>query len=102
MCVPPPQALGCRLKDSLLNMTVLILLADNEADVFVFLERIMALKNKAFVLRLDKREASGNAGQHSPHATPDDLLESLDERQFFLVECGIFGYGVDVLWRVRF
>jgi hypothetical protein len=98
----PLQRLRCCLKDSLLNMTILVFAADNESDVFASFQRIMALEDEAFVLGLDKGEASGNAGQDSAHAASDDLPESLDERQFFLVECGVFRYGVDDVWRVPF
>lgn len=92
----------CCLKDSLFNMTILVFAADNEADVFAFFERIVTLEDKAFVLRLDEGEASWNAGEDAPHAAPDDLFESFDERKFLLVELGVFGDGKDNVGRVPF
>src|SRR5258708_34462528 len=62
----------------------------------------MTLEDETFVLCLDKGEASGNAAQDGAHAAPDDLLESLDERQLLLVERGVFRDGVDDLRRVPF
>src|SRR5437588_553543 len=62
----------------------------------------MTLEDETFVLCLDKGEASGNAAQDGAHAAPDDLLESLDERQLFLVERGVFRDGVDDVRRVPF
>ena len=42
------------LKDSLFNMTVFVLAVDDEADVFVFSQRIVTLKDKAFVFCLNE------------------------------------------------
>ena len=92
----------CRLKDSPFNMTILVFAADDEADVFAFFERIVTLQDEAFVLGLDEGEASGNAGEHGAHAASDDLLESFDERKFFLVKRGVFGDGEDDVGRVPF
>jgi hypothetical protein len=77
--VLPLQSLPCRPKYSLLDMTVLVLAAYDEADVFAFFWRIVTLKDKAFVLCLNEGEASRNAGEDGGHAASDDLLESLDE-----------------------
>ncbi len=55
----------------------------------------MTLKDEAFVLCLDEGEASWDAGEDGAHAASDDLLESLDEREFFLVERWVFGDGED-------
>jgi len=90
------------LKDALLNMTVLVFLADDEADIFAFFKRIMAFEDEAFVLCLDEGKASGNAGENSAYAASDDLLESFEERELFLVECGVFRDGEDDVGRVPF
>jgi len=55
----------------------------------------VTLKDEAFVLCLDEGEAARNAREDGAHAAPDDLLESLDEREFFLVERWVFGDGED-------
>ena len=60
----------------------------------------MALEDEAFVLCLDEGEAPGNAGEDGAHAASDDLLESFDEREFFLVERGVFGNDEDDVGRV--
>jgi hypothetical protein len=70
-------------------MTILVFAADNEADVFLFFQRIVTLEDEAFVLGLDEGEAPGNAGEDGAHAASDDLRENLDKREFFLVERGI-------------
>lgn len=62
----------------------------------------MTLKNEALVLCLNEGEASRNAGEDGAHAASDDLLESLDEREFFLVKRGVFGDGEDDFGRVPF
>jgi hypothetical protein len=76
----PLQRERCCLKDSLLNLTVLIFAADNEADIFTPFQWVMAFKNETFVLRLDEGETPRNAGEDSSHTASDDLLEGLDER----------------------
>jgi hypothetical protein len=50
----------------------------------------MALKDEAFVLRLNEGEASWNAGEDGAHAASHDALKQIDERELFLVERGIF------------
>jgi len=62
----------------------------------------VTLKDKAFVLCLNEGEASRNAGKDGAHAASDDLLESLDEREFFLVERGVFGDDKDDFGTVPF
>ena len=52
--VLPLQCLRRGLKDSLLNMTVLVLAPDDEAHVFVFFQRIVTFEDEAFVLCLDE------------------------------------------------
>jgi len=89
-------------KDSLLDMTVLVFSADDEANVFVFFQRIVTLEYEAFVLRLDEGEVSGNVGEDGAHAASDDLAESFDEREFFLVEGGVFRHGEDDVGECRF
>jgi hypothetical protein len=51
----------------------------------------VTLKDETFVLCLNEGEAFWNAGENGAHAASDDLLESLDEREFFLIERGVFG-----------
>jgi hypothetical protein len=65
-----------------------------------FSSGIVTLKDEAFVLCLNEGETSRNAGEDGAHAASDDLLESIDEREFFLVECGVFGDGEDDVGRV--
>ena len=62
----------------------------------------MTLEDEALVFGFNEGEASWNTGQDSAHATSDYLLESFDERQFFLVESGIFRNGVDDVRGVPF
>ena len=62
----------------------------------------MTLKDEAFILSLNEGKAARNAGEDGAHAASDSLLESLDEREFFLVQRGIFGNGKDDLGRVPF
>lgn len=62
----------------------------------------MALEDETFVLRLYEGEASGNAGEDGAHAASDDLFESVDEREFFLIERGVLGDGENDVGRVSF
>ena len=45
---------------------------------------------------------SGNAGEDGAHASSDDLLETFDEREFFLIEREVFGDCEDDARRVPF
>jgi hypothetical protein len=62
----------------------------------------MTLEDESLVLCLDEGEASWNAGEDGPHAAADNLLESFDEREFSLIERGIFGDCEDYVGRVPF
>jgi hypothetical protein len=62
----------------------------------------MTLEDEAFVLRLDENEVSRNAGEEGANTASDDLFESFDEREFFLVERRVFGDGEDDVGRVAF
>jgi len=88
------------LKNSLFNMTVFVLAVDDEADIFAFFQRIVTLKDEAFVLCFHEGEVSGNAREDSTHATSYYLLECFDKRQFLLVERGVFGDGENDTWRM--
>jgi hypothetical protein len=90
------------LKDSLLNMAILVFVANNEADVFAPLQRIVTLEDEAFVLRLDEGEASRKTGEHSAHATSDDLLKSVDEQELFWSRAGSSEMAKTMLGECRF
>ena len=87
--VSPLQGSCCCLKDSLLHLTILVLAADDETDVFAFFQWIVPLEDETFVVGLDESEASGKAGKHGAQAATDDLFESLDKREFCVVKRGI-------------
>lgn len=76
-------------------MTVVVFATDNESNVFAHFEWIVTLKNEAFVLSFHERKSPRDAGEYSPHALAHDLLESIQERQFFLIEQRVFRYGED-------
>ena len=57
-------------------------------------------EDETFVLGFNEREASGNTGEHSPHAAPDDLPESFEKRQFLLIERGVVRDGENDARRV--
>ena len=84
------------------DMTLLVSAADDEAYVLAFFHRFVTLEDEAFALCLDEGEASGNAGEDGAHGAADDLLESFDEREFFLVERGVFRDGEDDVGGVPF
>ena len=87
--VSPLQGSCCCLKDSLLHLTIPVLAADEETDVFAFFQWIVPLEDETFVVGLDESEASGKAGKHGAQAATDDLFESLDKREFCVVKRGI-------------
>jgi hypothetical protein len=62
----------------------------------------VTLEDEAFVLCLDERKPPRNTGENGAYAASDDLLESFDEREFFLVERGVFGDGEDRVGGVPF
>lgn len=97
--VLPLQSLRRSLKDSLVDMAIIVLSADDEADIFVFLQRVVTLKDEAFVLCLDEGKTSRKARENGAHAATHDLSESVDEREFFLIKRGVFGNGEDDLGR---
>jgi hypothetical protein len=63
---------------------------------------MVTFEDEASVLRFDEGEASRNAGEDCAHAPSDDLLECFDEREFFLIECGVFGDYEDDVGRMPF
>src|SRR5256885_6094232 len=93
--MPMPSSLMRKL-----NLALLVVPADDEADVFTLFERIVTLEDEAFVLGLDEGEASGNAGEDGPHTVSDDLLKRFEERKFFLIKRGILGDNEDHVGRV--
>src|SRR5580658_4419206 len=94
----PLQGLRCCLKDSLLNIAFLVFAGDHEADVF----RLVALKDKPFVLCLNECETARNAGENSAHAMSRNLLESLHHWEFFLVKRGVLRDSEDDIGRLSF
>jgi hypothetical protein len=53
----------------------------------------MALKDKAFIFGLHESQSSWNTRQDCAHPSPYDLLQSLDERDFLLIDRRILGDG---------
>jgi len=100
--VSPLQGSCCCLKDSLLHLTILVLAADDETDVFAFFQWIVPLEDETFVVGLDESEASGKAGKHGAQAATDDLFESFDKREFCVVKRGILGDSKDDVGERRF
>src|SRR6185437_14720981 len=98
----PLDSQCCCLKDPLLHMALLIFPAGDETDVFPLFQRVVTLKDEAFVLGFNKGKASGKAGEDSAHPASDDLLETFHKRDFFLVESGIFGNGKNEAGRMPF
>src|SRR5439155_15374185 len=98
----PLQRPRCCLKDSLFNMTVFVLATDDEANILAFFYRIVTLKDETLVLCFDELEATRNTREHGAYAASDNLREGFDEREFFLVERRVFGYGEDDVRRVPF
>ena len=100
--VSPLQGSCCCLKDSLLHLTIPVLAADEETDVFAFFQWIVPLEDETFVVGLDESEASGKAGKHGAQAATDDLFESFDKREFCVVKRGILGDSKDDVGERRF
>jgi hypothetical protein len=88
------QRLRRRLKNSQLDVALLVFAADYETDVFSLAGRIVPLQDEALVLGFDERKAAGNAGEDRAHTAPDPF-DSFDEPELLLVESGIFGNRED-------
>ena len=59
----------------------------------MFLQRVVTLEDEAFVFCFDEGKTSRKARENSAHAATNDLFESVDEREFFLIKRGVFGNG---------
>jgi len=62
----------------------------------------VTLKDETFVLCLNEGEASRNAGEDGTHVSSDDVLQRLDQGEFFLIDSGVLGDGEDDFGRVPF
>jgi len=83
-------------------MTVLVFPVYDKAEEFSPFQRIISLKDEAFVLRLDKRKAARKARKNCAHPASNNLIEGFNEWKFSLIEGGVFGDCEDNVWRVPF
>lgn len=85
----PFQCLRCGVKDSSLDMAILISATCHKPDVFSFFQVVMSLEDEALIFRFHKNQSSRDARKNGAHAASDHLLEGFQKRKFLLVEPAI-------------